>query len=117
MRSQPTPAEDRLARLLRTLLPNPGSVEQQWAFGVGPDRRYILDFYIPEVRLGLEVDGAQHQTRVQRQRDKEKESAALEAGITIRRISNRRCLKASDEELTEWLRGLWREASRARRKG
>lgn len=111
MRSTPTPAEARLEALLRQLLPEPGQFERQWTFGAG-SKRYILDFFIPLVRLGIEVDGGHHRGGRQRTLDQSKEKVALANNVTIRRISNARCLAESDEALTVWLRTMWIEASK-----
>ena len=114
MRNAPTPAEAKLAELLSRLLPNQGQVERQWAFGEG-SKRFILDLFIPKVRLGIEVDGAHHGTPLQKRIDRAKESVAKAHRITICRISNQKCLSSSDDELTEWLREAWVRASKAQR--
>jgi very-short-patch-repair endonuclease len=114
MRNAPTPAEAKLAGLLTRLLPNRGEVEVQWAFGEG-SKRFILDLFIPQVRLGIEVDGSHHSTPHQKRIDKAKQSVAKAQHITICRISNQKCLSSSDEELTQWLRDAWVQASKAQR--
>ncbi len=110
MRRSLTPAEKRMAGLLDRLLPERGQVERQWAFGSGT-KRYILDFYLPEAGLGLEVDGEHHKEPKQRAIDSAKESEARATKITIRRISNHTCLTSSDTELTDWLRQAWKDAA------
>ncbi len=110
MRRAPTPAEARLNGLIQRLLPS--EFEVQWVFGEG-DKRFILDFFIPKVRLGIEVDGAQHLEEKQRKIDKAKESAAKSKEITTVRITNDRCMEASDAQLTEWLREAWRRSAQA----
>ena len=112
MRGAPTPAEARLNGLIQRLLPS--EFEVQWVFGDG-DKRFILDFFIPKVRLGIEVDGAQHLEDKQRIIDKAKETAAKSKEITIVRITNDRCMEASDAQLTEWLREAWRRSAQAQR--
>ena len=116
MRTRPTRAEARLGQLLRSLLPRTGQVQQQWTFG-GEGKRYILDFFIPEVRLGIEVDGPSHAQAHQRKVDAAKAAAAMDLDITLMRITNEECLRLSDAELTDWLRTAWREASQRRRGG
>ncbi|HEY0591188.1 MAG TPA: endonuclease domain-containing protein, partial [Thermoanaerobaculia bacterium] len=50
--------------------------------------RFILDFYCPELRLGLEIDGAHHTKRAAKLHD-EMRSRELEAlNIRIERFSN-----------------------------
>jgi very-short-patch-repair endonuclease len=114
MRNAPTPAEARLAELLSRLLPSQGQVERQWAFGEG-SKRFILDLFIPQIRLGIEVDGAHHGSPHQKHIDKAKQSVAKAQRITICRIGNHKCLSSSDDELTQWLREAWVQASKAQR--
>jgi very-short-patch-repair endonuclease len=112
MRKDPTPAEARMETLLLRLLPGRGQVERQFAFGAG-SKRYILDFYLPEIGLGIEVDGAHHGTPEQKKIDKAKEQVARDRGILICRIANKKCLASSETELTEWVRQAWRRAAKA----
>lgn len=111
MRRRPTTAEKRLGELLTELLPKDGQVQNQWQFACGK-KNYILDFYIREVRLGIEVDGAHHKNPDTAHADKAKEECLRERGIHLERITNTQVLKSSDKDLTEWLRNAWREASR-----
>ncbi len=114
MRNVPTPAENRLAELLTRLLPRPGSVEQQFPFGLA-NRQFILDFYLPEVRLGIEVDGIHHANDdVQRRIDRDKEAVAKQMGIELKRLSNHDCNRFTERQLTDWLRASWKEAARRR---
>jgi len=99
-----------MGNILKEILPEKGQVQAQWQFGCGK-RNFILDFYIREVRLGIEVDGSQHQSTKGRQSDQAKEDCLAERGIFLARISNRRVLELSDGDLVEWLRGVWRKAS------
>lgn len=48
-------------------------------------RGYILDFYSPSLKLGIEVDGSVHRTW----RDARKDQALAERGIRVLRFSNR----------------------------
>lgn len=114
MRRRPTSAEKRLRKLLITLLPKNGQVQSQWQFACGK-KNYILDFYIREVRLGIEVDGAHHKHTNTTHADEAKEQCLHGRGIHLVRITNSRVLKSSNEDLTAWLRDAWREASRRMR--
>ena len=56
-------------------------------FGVGP---YVLDFYCPEIKLGVELDGAPHFMSGNFGRDDVREEYLLrEHGIRIVRFENR----------------------------
>lgn len=49
---------------------------------------WILDFFCPELNLGLEVDGNWHKSSINRRRDTEKDKRLWEeAGILVMRIS------------------------------
>jgi len=49
---------------------------------------YVLDFYCPEVRLALEVDGAVHDVPDQAQRDVERDANLRAEGVTVLRFTN-----------------------------
>ena len=51
-----------------------------------PVSDFVLDFYAPEVRLAIEVDGPVHQGRRQQDQDRDATLAAL--GIRVLRIPN-----------------------------
>ena len=50
--------------------------------------RYVLDFYCPKVKLGIEVDGATHGTKAELEKDIEKENFINRFGIKIIRFIN-----------------------------
>lgn len=53
-----------------------------------------IDFYIPCYRLGIEIDGKEHNTRKHKAKDKRKDNfLSEERGIDIYRITNEECLK------------------------
>lgn len=53
-----------------------------------------IDFYIPCYRLGIEIDGKEHNTRKHKAKDKRKDNfLSEERGIDIYRITNEDCLK------------------------
>lgn len=81
-----TRAELELERILRNVGGGAfrGRFRREWAYG----GRWIVDFYFPEVRLGIEVDGSYHNTLQQRHRDQEREKALAMSGITIIRLEN-----------------------------
>ncbi len=53
---------------------------------VGP---YTLDFYCPEARLAVELDGGQHYEGPQREKDVARDAWLENAGIRVLRYSDR----------------------------
>ncbi len=49
---------------------------------------YIVDFYVPEAKLVIEVDGRQHLTEENQKADQERDSILGEWGIKVKRYSN-----------------------------
>lgn len=73
---------------------------------------YIVDFYCPELKLAIEIDGATHSAEEEIKRDKEKENFLRRFGIKTMRYNNvvvyyevesvigdiyKRCLKRKEE--------------------
>ena len=54
-------------------------------FGLGP---YVLDFYCPEIRLGIELDGGIHKTYEQSQYDEARTSFIASNNIKVIRFEN-----------------------------
>ena len=63
-------------------------------YGVGP---YILDFYCPKIRLGIELDGEVHKENKLYDRDREKYLESLD--IQVIRFWNNDVLKNTKEAL------------------
>ena len=57
-----------------------------------PNDRYILDFYIPECRIGIEADGGQHYEDKGKQRDELRTRELNKLGVEILRFSDREIL-------------------------
>jgi len=57
-----------------------------------PIGRFILDFYCPEKRLAIEIDGGQHGEPEQHLYDEARTAALAEQGITVLRFSNEEVL-------------------------
>jgi len=55
-------------------------------YSVGP---YILDFYCPEMRLAVELDGAPHFNVIGQERDAIKDRYLEEQGVLVLRFENR----------------------------
>ena len=84
MRRDPTPAEARMWEILKSqVMPNfPGHIfyRQMVAYG------YILDFYCPTLRLGLEIDGGIHDN--QKRYDRQRDTNLARRGIKVVRARN-----------------------------
>ena len=112
-REHPTRAERALAAILTGL--NEGALDgrfrREWVCG----GRWIVDFYFPEVRLGIEVDGGYHRSTVQRGWDLFKEGGLESAGVTLLRLTNEEVF-GDRERLLGKLRQAWRTALRNSRR-
>jgi len=63
--------------------------------------RYVLDFYCPKVKLGIEVDGATHGNKIEIKKDIEKENFINRFGVKIIRFINFDIYHEIDGVLTE----------------
>jgi len=106
MLRKPTPAEEALAQILTRA--GGGRLRRkfvrQWAFG----GRWILDFYFPDERIGIEVDGVSHHSAERRRRDAQKARAREKRGIVLVRMTNAQVLFGSQKMLLDKLRAPWR---------
>ncbi len=48
---------------------------------------FVLDFYCPEIKLGIEVDGSAH--RLRKEYDRQRQAVIESEGITMIRITNK----------------------------
>jgi very-short-patch-repair endonuclease len=64
-------------------------------------RGLIVDFYCPELRLAVEVDGMVHDGRTQAEYDEARSRALLHAGIDVVRIRNEQVSEAGLVTLLE----------------
>ncbi len=62
-----------------------GGLRFRRQFGVGP---YVLDFYCPEIRLAVEVDGSGHADAWQAEYDAERTRHLATVGIRVVRFDN-----------------------------
>ncbi len=53
-----------------------------------PLGRYVVDFYCPECRLAIELDGSVHAQPSQARRDQTKDGFLRRRGVTVLRIPN-----------------------------
>lgn len=106
-RKNPTPAEAELERILNRL--NGGVLGGKFKREYAVSGKWIVDFFFPEVRLAIEVDGSIHLTSRQIERDRQKDADCAKFDITVLRLTNgdiagnRRILLAK-------LRAGWRKA-------
>ena len=112
-REQPTRAERELAAILSGLSEGAlqGRFRRECVCG-----EWILDFYFPEVRLGIEVDGGYHRSTRQQGRDLVKRSGLAGAGVTLLRLTNEEVF-GDRARLVGKLREAWRSAARRARGG
>jgi very-short-patch-repair endonuclease len=108
-REGPTRAERALEAILNGLAGGAleGRFRREWVCG-----GWILDFYFPSVRLGIEVDGGYHRATLQRSRDLHKAAALEAAGVTLVRVKNEEVF-GDRARLVAKLREAWRAARAA----
>jgi len=80
LRKHATKEECMLWKYLKTL---PVRVLRQRPIG-----NYIVDFYIPEKRIAIEIDGGQHYSNTGKQYDEKRTAFMNEFGIRVLRFSN-----------------------------
>jgi very-short-patch-repair endonuclease len=106
-REHATRAERALAAILNEV--NGGALEgrfrREWVCG----GRWIVDFYFPEVRLAIEVDGGYHRSTFQLGWDLFKAAELESAGLTLLRLTNQEVL-GDRARLHGKLRHAWRTA-------
>ena len=95
LRKNQTDAERKLWSRLRNR--QLAGVKFRRQFSIG---RYILDFYSPEYRLGIEADGSQHYEDKGRRRDELRTKELSELGVQI--------LRFSDQEILNNMEGVCR---------
>ncbi len=83
LRKNQTEAERKLWSILRNRQFDGIKFRRQF-----PMDRYILDFYCPELRLGIEADGGQHYDEEGRKRDERRTKELKELGVEIIRFSD-----------------------------
>ena len=87
LRKNQTEAEKRLWALLRNRQLDGVKFRRQFPIG-----SFIVDFYSPEYRLGIEADGGQHHKEEGRRRDELRTKELSRQGVHIARFSNREIL-------------------------
>ena len=84
LRNALTPAEACLWTHLKMRQLSGRKFRRQYSVG-----RYTLDFFCPEVRLAVELDGAPHRNVIRAERDEERDQYLRELGIVVLRFENR----------------------------
>jgi very-short-patch-repair endonuclease len=87
LRKNQTDAERKLWKILRNRQLNRVKFRRQFSIG-----RYVLDFYSPEYRLGIEADGSHHYEDKNRERDEIRKRELYLSGVLILRFSDREIL-------------------------
>lgn len=111
-REHPTRAERALAAILAEV--NGGALEGRFERERVCGDRWIVDFYFPEVRLAIEVDGGYHRSTFQLGWDLFKAAELEAAGLTVLRLTNQEVL-GDRARLLAKLREAWRRAARSAR--
>jgi very-short-patch-repair endonuclease len=114
-REHPTRAERALEAFLNEVNGHAleGRFVREWVCG----DRWLVDFYFPEVRLAIEVDGGYHRSTFQLGWDLFKATELEAAGLTVLRLTNQEVL-GDRARLVAKLRAAWRAArAKARRPG
>lgn len=83
LRNNATPAECILWRGLQRSQVEGIKFRRQHSIG-----QFVMDFYSPSLRLGIELDGEVHNDMIIHQRDEEKEAFLRDNGITLLRFPN-----------------------------
>ena len=96
LRSNMTPAEATLWRALKGR--GVGGMKFRRQQGIGP---FILDFYCPEHRLGIELDGDSHDYKYEY--DEERTEYLRQQGIRIIRFSNQQVFTSIQGVVSEIL--------------
>jgi very-short-patch-repair endonuclease len=96
LRANLTDAEQKLWRALRRN--QIGNFNFRRQHPLGP---YTLDFYCPQLLLGIEVDGGQHNEKLRRTSDNRRTSWLESKGISVIRFWNNEVLQNLDGVLSE----------------
>jgi methionyl-tRNA synthetase len=102
LRREKTDAEQLIWSLLRDRRLAGAKFRRQHSIEAG-DKKYILDFYSHELKLGIELDGGQHQE--QKSYDAARTEALLDLGVKVLRFWNNDVLGQIDSVLE----AIWNE--------
>lgn len=114
MRRRPTKAEAQFKKdILRLLKGRYGikSISQKmiWEVKGKQDKKaYILDFYLPDLKMSIEIDGNSHNSKQAKTYDQIRDSLAAKRGIRVIRFSNEevkdseKCIRRLYAEIEQW---------------
>ena len=108
-RNKMTKAEARLKAILSSV--NGGALRERFKIQHVISGKWIVDFFFPEVRLAIEVDGNSHFDRDRAIKDIQKEKDCERFDITLVRVLNSDVF-GDKALLLEKLRVGWRKAKR-----
>ena len=94
LRNNPTDPEYRLWYFLRNSQLDKRKFRRQESIG-----KYIVDFYCPEEKLVVELDGAQHQEEINLEYDKKRDDFLRSLGLSVLRFKNEEVLYGVDNVL------------------
>jgi very-short-patch-repair endonuclease len=66
---------------------------------------YVLDFYCPDLRLAIEIDGESHDKPTAKEYDQEREEQIKQLGITIIRFTNSQ-IETKLEDVVQYIRDI-----------
>jgi very-short-patch-repair endonuclease len=95
LRNNLTPAEAALWNLLKNKQLDGHRFRRQVSI-----ENYIVDFYCPEIRLVIELDGAVHHHPQIAENDKHRDERLIDLGYTVLRFENKDVF-----DLTDWVLG------------
>lgn len=102
-----TTAETRFETILREI--NGGVLSGRFKCQHAISGKWIVDFFFPEIRLAVEIDGSVHELESQRKKDAIKDADCARFDITLIRISNAEVF-GQRSNLIDLLREGWRKA-------
>ena len=90
LRQRQTEAEEKLWQLIRNRKLNGLKFRRQHPLG-----KYIADFYCHEKRLVIELDGEEHNNKVNQEMDEKRTIVLNNSGVTVIRFRNEEVLNDS----------------------
>ena len=104
LRQAMTPAEARMWQVLRSNQLQGRKFRRQHS--IGP---FIVDFYCPQEKIIIELDGEVHNTDQAHEYDAERQAGLQKLGYTVLRYENRRVFEDMDNVLTDIVRHFSQE--------